>query len=103
MGSGKPYAVRRGGEHPVLQKYFHPHSVLQLYLFDVLPGNKLEIHSPELPVGEPVEVFVVLSKNKQANRENVLDLIESIRSKRLFRTPEDIDRQLQEERNSRDS
>lgn len=69
----------------------------------VLPGNKLEIHSPELPEGEPVDVFVVLSEKKQANRENVLDLIESIRSKRPFRTAEDIDRQLQEERNSWDS
>ncbi len=69
----------------------------------VLPGNKVEIHSPELSEGEPVDVFVILPEQKRSNRDSVLDLIESIRSKHPFRTPEDIDKQLQGEREAWDS
>ena len=69
----------------------------------VLQGNKLEIHSPELPVGEPVEVFVVLSEKPKSKRCSVIDILEEIHSLRPPKTAEEIDRYLQEERASWDS
>ncbi|KJH72190.1 hypothetical protein [Aliterella atlantica] len=70
----------------------------------VLPGNKIEIQIPEAAIGDRVDVFVVLPEKPESKRHCVVDLIEEIRSKRLsFRTTEDIDRQVREERESWDS
>ncbi len=70
----------------------------------VLPGNKIEIQVPEAAIGDTVDVFVVLSEKSESKRRSVVELIEEIRSKRpSFRTTEDIDKQLQEERESWDS
>lgn len=70
----------------------------------VLPGNKIEIQVPEAAIGDTVDVFVVLPEKPESKRRSVLELIEEIRSKRpSFRTTEDIDKQLREERESWDS
>ncbi len=69
----------------------------------VLPGNKIEIQVPEAAIGDTVDVFVILSEKPPSKRRSILKLIEQIRSKHPNRTAEDIDRQLQEERESWDS
>ncbi|MBD2777078.1 hypothetical protein [Iningainema tapete] len=70
----------------------------------VLPGNKVEIQVPEAAIGDTVDIFVILPDKPQTKKRSILELIEQIRSKRsTFRTAEDIDRQLQEERESWDS
>lgn len=70
----------------------------------VLPGNKIEIQVPEAAIGDTVDVFVVLPEKSESKRRSVIELIEEIRSKRpSFRTTEDIDKQLREERESWDS
>jgi hypothetical protein len=69
----------------------------------VLPGNKIEIEIPQAEIGDSVDVFVILPEKKEPLRRSVLELIEEVRSKHAFRTAEDIDKQLQEERNSWDS
>jgi hypothetical protein len=69
----------------------------------VLPGNKVEIQVPPGSEGEEVEVFVVLPEKKQVGRENILEIIEEIRSHHIPRLVEEIDRDLQAERNSWDS
>lgn len=70
----------------------------------VLPGNKIEIQVPEAAIGDTVDVFVVLAEKCESKRRSVVELIEEIRSKRpSFRTTEDIDKQLREERESWDS
>ena len=69
----------------------------------VLPGNKIEIQIPEAEEGDTVNVFVVLLENSESKRRSVVELIEQIRSRHGFRTAENIDKQLREERESRDS
>ncbi|MFN6559857.1 MAG: hypothetical protein RMY28_008615 [Nostoc sp. ChiSLP01] len=69
----------------------------------VLPGNKIEIKLPQAEIGDNVDVFVILPEKPASKRASVLELIEQARSKYAFRTTEDIDRQLQQERDSWDS
>lgn len=69
----------------------------------VLPGNKIEIEIPEGEIGDTVDVFVVLQKKPQDNSRSVLEIIEASRSRNTLRSAEDIDRQIQEERDSWDS
>lgn len=69
----------------------------------VLPGNKIEIEIPEAEIGDTVDVFVVLPKKPQATKRSVLEIIEESRSRNTLRSAEDIDRQIQEERDSWDS
>ena len=69
----------------------------------VLAGNKLEIQVPPGSVGEEVEVFVIIPEKLQGGRRKVLELLTEIRSRHVSRTVAEIDRELQEERNSWDS
>ncbi len=69
----------------------------------VLPGNKIEIQVPEAQIGDSVDVFVVLPQKAEPKKRSVLDIIEESRKRHPSRTAEDIDRQLQEERESWDS
>ncbi|MCL1463288.1 hypothetical protein [Argonema galeatum] len=69
----------------------------------ILPGNKIEIEIPEAAIGDAVDVFVILPEKPASKRGSAVEMIEQIRSKRQFRSAEDIDKQLQEERDSWDS
>ena len=69
----------------------------------VLPGNKVEIQLPSGSVGEEVEVFVILPEKPKLGRRRVLELLEEIHSRHTSRTIEEIDRELQSERDSWDS
>lgn len=69
----------------------------------VLPGNKIEIELPTSSVGDAVDVFVILPKESQPRRSNILEFIEQIRSQRPLRPAEEIDKELQAERNLWDS
>ena len=69
----------------------------------VLAGNKLEIEVPPGSVGEEVEVFVIIPEKLQGGRRKVLELLTEIRGRHVSRTVEEIDRELQEERNSWDN
>lgn len=69
----------------------------------VLAGNKLEIQVPPGSVGEEVEVFVIIPEKPQSRRRKVLELLTEIRSRHVSRTVEEIDRELEEERNSWDN
>ena len=69
----------------------------------VLPGNKLEIELPPGSEGEEVDVFVVLPEKLKVQRENILEFIKQARSQYAVRTVEEIDRQLQAEREAWDS
>lgn len=69
----------------------------------ILPGNKVEVQVPPGSEGEEVEVFVVLPERSQTQQQNVLEILEEIRKHGSFRTVEEIDRDLQAERESWDS
>lgn len=70
----------------------------------VLPGNRLELHAPELTEGAMVDVFVVLSPDQPApetEKLGVWDYIQSLPPSNL--TADDwkrIEQEFQEERNS---
>ncbi|MBI3245700.1 MAG: hypothetical protein HYZ50_04230 [Deltaproteobacteria bacterium] len=66
----------------------------------VLPGHKIEISTPELSEGDTVEVFLVLPELPSPARRSALDLLESLPGQRSFKTAEEADRYLQEERDS---
>ena len=46
----------------------------------VLPGKKIEISSPELPVGEAVDVFIILPHTTSPSRSLTINLLERVRS-----------------------
>lgn len=57
----------------------------------VLPGNKIEIQTPELPVGEMVEVFIVPSTSENDQDKNESDPLIG-----LFRGSPDLATQSEE-------
>lgn len=69
----------------------------------VLLGGKVELQLPPESVGDEIEIFVVLPEKKKTTPQSVLDFFEDIHRHGPFRTGEEIDRDLQEERNSWDS
>ncbi|MBD2013473.1 hypothetical protein H6F96_05535 [Microcoleus sp. FACHB-53] len=46
----------------------------------VLPGKKIEISSPELPVGDDVEVFIIAPKTSVRIHPSVINLLERVPS-----------------------
>lgn len=68
----------------------------------VLPGNRIEVELPSELEGKDVEVFVVLPKESQTQKNNILEIIEEARKHRMGMTPEEIDAYLTEERESWD-
>ena len=66
----------------------------------VLPGNKIEIQVPEAAIGDTVDVFVILSEKPESKRRSVIDILNELPGRRLFKTPEEVDQYLQEERES---
>ncbi len=67
----------------------------------VLPGHRLEVTAPELPEGAKVEVIVVLPAKPQPRFPSALEFLESLApGPRAFKTWEEYERHLQEERNS---
>lgn len=76
-----------------------------LYLkTQVLPGHRIEIEDSNLSEGETVDIFIVTSPKTEQNQSSVIDIIEEIRSHRTsFKTVEEIDQYIQQERSSWDN
>jgi hypothetical protein len=67
----------------------------------VLPGHRLEVSAPELPDGAKVEVIVVLPAQPVPARQSMLEFLSTLPpGPLLFKTPEEADRYVQEERDS---
>ena len=67
----------------------------------ILPGHRLEITAPELPEGARVEVIVVLPATTSSPRQSMLEFLATLPpGPLLFKTPEEANRYLQEERDS---
>ena len=66
----------------------------------VQPGKKIELELPQATVGEDVEVFLIMSSPKQSEaRQSVMDILDNIyRHRPNGRSTEEIDRELQAER-----
>jgi hypothetical protein len=68
----------------------------------VLPGHKIEITAPELAEGQQVQVVVISTAPAKKTGPSALDIIESLKGHRLFQSPEEVDRYINEERDSWD-
>jgi hypothetical protein len=65
----------------------------------VLPGGRLEIVAPELPDGREVEVSVRLpDEPERGERHSALDVLDEAPGGLLFRTVEEVDEYIREER-----
>lgn len=67
-----------------------------------LPGNKIEVQLPPGSEGQEVTVFVVLPIAEK-QQMNILEFIEQARQQHAGKSVEEIDRQIQAERDSWDS
>lgn len=68
----------------------------------VLPGGKIEISDPELVVGEEVTVVVTSESKKPVEQRHVIDILESLPKHRIFKTAEEVDAYIREERDAWD-
>jgi hypothetical protein len=73
----------------------------------ILPGNKIEIELAEGTVGDAIEVIVLLPNppkptHPKFTKRGILDILAEAHKLPPYRTPEEIDRYLQEERDSWD-
>lgn len=67
----------------------------------ILPGHRLQISNPEFPDGATVEVTVVLPEQPKPRRISTLDFLATLPPEPLlFKTPEEVNRYIQEERDS---
>jgi hypothetical protein len=68
----------------------------------VLPGNKIEIQIPEAEIGDNVDVFVILPEKAESKRRSAIEILDEVHAKRAPKSVEEIDKYLQEERQSWD-
>ena len=71
----------------------------------ILPGRKIELELPQATEGEDVDVFVIMPSPKQSqSRPSVIDILDEIHRRRPHgRSTEEIDRELQAERDAWDN
>lgn len=68
----------------------------------ILPGKRIEISAPELLEGELVDVLVMAPAHDSSKQQSALSVLQGLEGPRLFKTAEEADRYLQEERDSWD-
>jgi len=69
----------------------------------ILPGNKIEIQVPEGAIGEDIEVIILLPEKQRTSKRDVLEILADAHALGSFRTPEEIDQYIQDEKDSWDS
>ena len=67
----------------------------------VQPGGKIEISAPDLPTGQAVEVAIRLTE-AVSQRRSLLDILAECPGGVLFKTAEQVDRYIHQERTSWD-
>ncbi|HEY7124296.1 MAG TPA: hypothetical protein VH540_10130 [Ktedonobacterales bacterium] len=66
----------------------------------VQPGGKIEVNAPELTEGMRVSVFVAVEEDESAEKPRALDIISRFQGHRVFKTAEEVDAYIREERDS---
>jgi hypothetical protein len=69
----------------------------------VLPGHRVEVTSPDLKEGEQVQVVVIPTAAATSGDKagpSIFDIVASLKGHRLFQTAEEVDRYINEERDS---
>lgn len=67
----------------------------------VLPGGRIEIRAPELPEGSIATVMITIAEAEQPKRP-LREVLGDYRGGQLFRTAEEVEAYLSEERGSWD-
>lgn len=68
----------------------------------VLPGHKIEIQAPELPVGSRAKVSIQIEEGDKPKRR-LSEVLKDYPGGRLFRTAEEVDAYIRAERDSWDN
>jgi hypothetical protein len=72
----------------------------------VLAGGKIEIVAPQLPPDEIVEVIIVFSTSQESlaptAKRSAMDILREASGHRIFKTAEDVETYLTEERDAWD-
>jgi hypothetical protein len=68
----------------------------------VQAGGKIEVRAPDLPLGQPVEVIIRLANGHPNGRRSIVDILAECPGGLTFKTPEDVDAYIREERDSWD-
>ena len=63
----------------------------------VQPGGRVEISSPQLPLGKSVEVIVLFPQEAEVTRRSVTDVLADAPGQLAFQTAEEVAAYLQEE------
>jgi len=66
----------------------------------VLPGGRIEVTDLKLPVGEWVDVFVLLPHYPATVRRSAIDVLTEAPGHCLFKTADEVDAYIKEERDS---
>jgi len=69
---------------------------------EVKQGGKIEITDTQLPVGQSVEVIVLLPSATGVARRSIVEILAEAPGHLAFQTAEEIDQYLREERDSWD-
>lgn len=78
-------------------------SINSLYQTVILPGGRIELQDDRLPEGLPVEVVVTIKDVAARPKRRLNDVLRDYPGGQLFRTAEEVDAYLREERDSWDS
>jgi hypothetical protein len=68
----------------------------------VLPGGKIEISIPELVAGQEATVVITVENEKPLEQRHVIDILNSLPKHRMFKTIEEVDAYIREEREAWD-
>ena len=66
----------------------------------VQPGGKIEVTDTDLPAGQSVEVIVLLPAPSAVARPSILDVLAEAPGHVAFRTADEVDAYLREERDA---
>ncbi len=66
----------------------------------VQPGGCVEVSSPHLPVGKAVDVIVLFPQEADLTRRSVTDVLAEAPGNLAFRTAEEVDAYIREERDA---
>jgi len=68
----------------------------------ILPGGRIEVQIPELPEGREATINISFEAETSPTRRRFLDILGDDKGGQSFRTAEEVDRYLREERDSWD-
>lgn len=64
----------------------------------VLDGHRIEVSDPNLKEGESVEVVLYPCVSDQTNSSSVLSIVESLKGRRIFSSPQEVEQYINQER-----